>query len=491
MKKMKRIIVLVLTMALLCSTSVFAQETDNYLYNDYGSAVPAPNGYSLSGVYSGKDLGIDSLKTPQDLFVDGDKNIYIADTGNNRIVILDENLQYKKEIKEFKNTEIPTLLEPYGVYVSKDGYLYICDSGNARVIKSDMDANVITEYKKPDTNVLTEDFVFKPYKVALDSAGGVYVVAFGLYQGLIYYNNDGDFLNFYGSNRIEVTVQVLADNLWKKIFTKEQRESSKREIPTEYSNLYIDKDNFIYTTTLKTDNSIDEAKKLNALGNNVLKINSYNTYYSKNNYGDIDVEWSKGIKVDNSFVDVFVGEDGNMVLLDNERCRFFEYSKDNDLITVYGTKSNKKGDFLNPTAIDMVNGKYLILDAEKNNITVIEPTEYMNKLKGMLTYYSEGLYEETIEGFEEILKENNNLSLAYKSIGKAYLQKGEYKKALDYLKKANDRQGYSDAFKEYRKEFIRDNLLILLAGAIIVIIALKIFLSKFRAWLIKGREDEI
>ena len=377
------------------------------------------------------------------------------------------------------------------MFADSDGLLYVCDSGNGRVVKLDRSGKVLTEYTKPDTQVLPDDFVYKPYKVVVDTAGGVYVVAYGLYQGLVYYQNDGQFLSFYGSSKVEATFAVIAENIWKRFFTKEQRESMSRTIPTEYSNVFIDARNFVYTSILQTENSLDEARKLNALGNNVLHYNSFNTYYPKNNFGDIEVEWYRGNQANNKFVDIFVDADGIISLLDQERGRIFEYNGENDLLLTYGSKGTHKGEFLNPTAISRLGEKLLVLDAEKNSLTVLLPTAYTVKLKNMMRLYSKGLYDQTIDGFRQLLDENSNLSLAYKSIGKAYLQEGEYQRALNYFERANDRQGYSDALKEYRKVFIRDHILLLLVLAVAAIILLRFLIRWFKKWLLKGEETSL
>ena len=485
MNKILRIITLAIATALIFTVTAAAS---SYIYDDYGNSNPAPDTYKVEQILTGSSIGAGELKAPQDIFV-SDSNVYLADTENNRVLVLDTDFRLQKEIAVLNNTAITTFSKPMGIHRDQDGFLYICDSGNSRVVKIDENQNVITEYTKPDTQVLAEDFVYQPYKVSVDSAGGVYVVAYGLYQGLIYYQNDGAFVSFYGSSKVEVTVAVIAENIWKSLFTKEQRESLSRTIPTEYSNVFIDEKNFIYTSILQTKSSVDEARKLNALGNNVIRYSGFNTYYPKNNYGDIEVEWHRGNQIDNKFVDIYVDEDGIITLLDQERCRVFEYNEENDLLLTYGGKGDRQGLFLKPTSISKVGDKLVVVDAEKNSLTVLSPTDYTVQLKDMSRLYSQGKYEKTIEGFGQILRQNSNLSLAYKSMGKAYLQQGKYEDALDYLKKANDRQGYSDALKEYRKVFVRDHIIVLLLGSVVVVLLVWFLLKKFRKWLLYGKDE--
>ena len=487
MKNFIQVIIVAIAVIFVNLTVTAAYIGTSYNYNDYGESVPSPDAYLVTQILTGELIGSGSLENPQDLFVANDNKIYVADTGNNRILILSPELKLIKEITQLNNTDITSLMQPSGLFVDDKGNIYICDTGNERAIKVDSSGMVMNEYIKPDSQTLDVDFVFKPLKISVDSAGGVYIIAYGIYQGLISYDNDGTFLNFYGSNKIEATIAVIADNMWKKLFTKSQRESMGRTIPTEYSNMVIDDKNFIYTTTLKTEGSINEVKKLNALGNNILRFDAFNTYYPKNNFGDIDVEWYKGQRIDNVFVDLSVDDNGIMALLDKERCRIYEYNKENDLLFIFGNRGNQKGEFLNPTAIDKIDDKYLVLDSDKDTITILTPTAYTSELKNVMNLYSAGLYEESIEGFKSLLSQNNNLSIAYKGIGKAYLQKEDFKSAMIHFRKANYKQGYSDALSEYRKIFLRKNLLPILFTCIVLIVVIVQLIKKFKIWLLAGR----
>lgn len=59
--------------------------------------------------------------------------------------------------------------------------------------------------------------------------------------------------------------------------------------------------------------------------------------------------------------------------------------------------------------------------------------------------------------WKEILNQNPSFTIAYKSIGRALLQEGNSKDALEYLREGDDRYYYSLAMQEYRREFIREN----------------------------------
>lgn len=68
-----------------------------------------------------------------------DEQVYVADTGNNRIVVLawdDEgNLSYLREYTTPNDGYSGELLQPEGVAVSEDGTIWVADTGNARVVR--------------------------------------------------------------------------------------------------------------------------------------------------------------------------------------------------------------------------------------------------------------------------------------------------------------------------------------------------------------------
>ena len=73
-------------------------------------------------------------------------------------------------------------------------------------------------------------------------AGRVYVLAANVNKGFVKYESDTTFTGYIGANKVTVN---MAEYIWKRYFqTKEQRAASANFVPTEYENLYIDKDGF-------------------------------------------------------------------------------------------------------------------------------------------------------------------------------------------------------------------------------------------------------
>lgn len=471
-----RNILMICLIILMFPVNSFAAQKQSYIYDNWGKSIPAPVSYITDRVYSGQDIRGAAFNNPQDIFVSPSQNIYIADKGDNKVVVLSSNFEFLYDITGYK-TENGTenFLEPTGIFVDKEESIYIADSGNHRIVKLNKNQNLLQVFTRPDTDLIDKATEFKPQKVVVDNIGNVYAVSYGIYQGLIKYDKNGEFEGFFGGNKVEVTADLLVKQFWKKMFSDEQAQSTTRSVPIEYSNAFIDRDNFIYTVVMQTKTSLDEIKKLNALGKNVLRYSDIGTHYPKNDFGDIEKNYSTATSYkDNRIVDVSVDENGTIAVLDGERGHIFVYDQDCNLLFIFGDSGDGSGSFNQPVSIAKMGERYLILDSVKKSIMVYKPTEYAKLVLEAMGYYSDGRFIESVDLWNKILKLNSNCLIAYKSIGKAYYQQGNSRLAMEYFKNGDDKEGYSNAYAEYRKEFVRKNIYWILLISILVFIATKL-----------------
>ncbi len=454
---------------------------DGYMYDEDNRSYHAPDSYTAQNVIYGEDISVGALNDPQDLYI-GEKNIYIADTGNNRIIVTD--LEFNTiEIIDFvmDNGEKSELFEPEGVFYGADGLIYICDTENFRVVAIDNKRNVIRKIEGDDLIAVNENIKFKPSKVAVDKDSTVYVVAPDIYQGILQYNEKDEFMGFFAPNEVKVTVAVRLTAMWKDIFSDEQQDKMEKNLPLPYNNIYIGENGYIYTTAENVEAG-DEIKCLNALGNNILRTPQ--TLRGTVTFGDLETSYENGALISSSFVDIHTDADGMFCAIDSTRGRIFQYDRECNMISIFGGKGEEKGKFKKPVAIEKLGESYLVLDADCASITVFEPTNYINKVHTALKKYNNGLYSESVEEWQEVLKLNSNYVIAFRSIGRALLQEGNYTQAMEMLEKGNDPYFYSMALKEYRKEFIRENLIWILPVAIVLIVVLIIAIKRIRKWLI-------
>lgn len=171
---LKRILIFLL--ALCCCVPALADTYQGYNYDAWGESVPAPQNYLPTHSITLNETG-KALKNPSDVFVWQEKLIYISDSGNNRIVVLDADYQLLREIAAYESeTGSVELKNPTGIFVDQAGLLYICLPDEGRVVVLDGDNRLVREYGRPESDLLEENAVYKPNKVIANQLGTVFVL---------------------------------------------------------------------------------------------------------------------------------------------------------------------------------------------------------------------------------------------------------------------------------------------------------------------------
>ncbi|WP_228552345.1 NHL repeat-containing protein [Gracilibacillus salitolerans] len=442
-------------------------DQSSYNYSYWEEAVPAPPAYLPTMVINGHDLGIDTFNIPNDIHVSSEHDIYIADTGNNQVVILNEVFEYKNTIDSFTNEGAQeTFSSPEGVYVTNENHVYVADTGNNRVVHLDEKFDLVKIIDAPESEMLSNTFSFRPKKVAVDDAGRTFILSEGVFDGFMEFSVDGYFTTFIGANRVQVD---SIDYLWRRFATREQRSQMVMFIPTEFTSLDLDEDGFIYATNI--DNTDDVIKKINARGDDILRREGY-----FDPIGDIDYDRDQG---PSRLIDIAVADHGIYSALDSTRGRIFTYNNDGFLMYVFGGLGNKMGEFHTPIAIDRFDEFFLVLDRELGEITVFHSTAYGNSIDEAVRSYEQGDEERAQALYEDITNMNINLEFAYTGIGKALLRKDEFEEAIYHFEQSLDQANYSKAYLLYRNEVLRENFSLMM-GIIFLVIGLSIGFSVYR-----------
>lgn len=415
----------------------------SYTYDFWGNPVPAPLPYLPKRIISGDDIGVGPLNQPRDLFVDSNRNVYIVDTGNNRLVCLDENWNLRLVVSEFMHdSQVDRFRTPLGIFVTDDGHIFVADRGNSRVVELDDKGRFIRQIGEPQRDIeglVAADFVYRPFKVAVDRADRVYVLAEGVYDGVMVFDLAGNFRGFIGSPRVKPTI---ADIFWKRFATEEQRERMALFLPTEYNTIDLDQTGFLYACEK------NQVRRLNPAGTDVLRRDGFH-----DPLGDVSVAnhaWQDA----SYFEDVVARESGIYSVLDRQRGRIFTYNSDGELLYVFGGIGNVRNLFLSPVAMDCAGMEVLVLDRRLNHIVVFEPTAYAATIHTALYLYSIGRYDESAAVWRRVLDMNSNYDQAYSGIGRAHFMKAQYSEAMHNFRLGNNRKGYSDAFRRYREQVV-------------------------------------
>ncbi|MCR5055168.1 MAG: NHL repeat-containing protein [Lachnospiraceae bacterium] len=476
---------LIAALAAACALSLSVPMTahaevpyETYCYNYYSEGVAQPHVYLYDSTLSFSSFEL-SLKNPQDMFIQRGF-IYIADTDNSRIVKTNEAGELLMEIKNASGPE-DLLSKPQGVFVAEDGRIFVADSGNGRVVEYDKEGNFIRSIGRPVTDLIDDTVVYIPQKVVVDNDGRIYVSAYGINLGLIEFDMEGNFQSFMGAAQVSVSP---FEYIWKNYFsTKEQRARMATIVPTEYSNIFVDKNNFIYATigNLSREdmlNGADAVRRLNPTGKDILRRLGHYPI-NGDQYKSADGNWS-------SFYDITATEYGCYFILDNANGKVFGYDYDGNSLFVFGHNGYREGNVQNAVAIGASEdaSKLYILDYKLNSILVYTITEYGEHLLSALRLNDLGDSEGSIAEWKEVLRLNGNSEFAYTGLGKNFLAEGDYVAAMDYFKSGNNRKYYSKALYYHRKELMERNFgKIMLILAIVILIPITIVcIRKIKRW---------
>ena len=474
------IILIVLAVAFCFSVTASAAEPSAYIYNSFQGTAPIPDFYLAETFLRGEDLACGSFDRPCDLFVDKDGCIYVCDNGNDRIVVLDKSGQLLKVLETFydpQTEEETTLYRPNGVFVDEEKNIYIADTESERVLYCDGNGVVLQQFTKPDIQQFSEDTQFLPTKVVADAQKNVYVQCEGIYQGLLLFGSDGQFITFYGSETVFASTEVQLSYIWKQLMNQEQREETSRYVPTEIKSIDIDKNGYIYTTaqqhsTLGAKNKMDNIRKLNAKGSNVLLNKMPEAAYLA--FSNAAVQFN--------MIDIAVDDDGFVTIIDNALGKIMYFDKEMNLLALFGSVGHTLGEYQIPSAVDVYGDKMFILDQATNMITVLNRTEFGQSVCDAVLTYHRGYYDQTIEPWEDIVAHSANYEFAYNYLGNAYLSQGEYQKALNCFELGRDSVGYNEAYKQLRKDDMRNALTyavpVLAVVLIVALIVVKVVRSK-------------
>lgn len=438
------IILLVLIAAL--GESAFAFEPNyNYTYTKDRMPSLEPTAYVFDSLILGTDLKVGNFSKPRDVFVAKNKLTYVADTGNNRIIVFDLKLQLIKEIKTFSNNGVnDSFKDPCGIYVTTDSNLYVADSGNGRILVFNKDFQLTKNYNKLDTKAnLEEAFIYKPIKVAVDKEERLYVVSEGSINGIIQLDRDGSFISYYGA----IPVQLSAYDIFiRMISTEAQGIRQMKALPTVYNSIDIDNKNFVYGVVKAAGDNFNPnilVRKLNLLGSDILRRVAPMTIS-----GDIDYPSKKPTQ----FIDVSARESGVYSILDSQRNRIFTYDNDGSLLYVFGGEGQQKGDIGKPEALATIdNDTFLVVDSKYNQIIKYKPTSYGTLINNAVTLEFQRKYKESEEKWKEVLKYSTKSELAYSGMGKTLLRQKNYSGSMYYFKLAWDNKNFSRAYEKYRE----------------------------------------
>lgn len=444
MKKLRRIFVMLLCLVMMAGMTASAETPyKTYTIDGYGYVLETQSAYNPLAAIT--KVGETAFVSPMDMAIGKEGNLYIADAGAHVILICSREGEQVGSIGE------GILQTPTGVYVTEDGTVYVADKDAKKVFVFDAQGNVTAEYGKPDSPIYGNSMDFKPTKVVANKTGTMYIICEGNMNGIVQLSpvEGGSFLGYFGTNYTSLSPFQMIQRV---ILTDAQRAQMLSNIPSTPTNLHIDDTGLIYTVTQgDKDTSL---KKLNIAGKNLLDSDPY--------YADLPAA-------------VTTGNYNNILVADSDGY-IYEYNEDGELLFMFGGRDDGRQrvglcNKVEAIAVDEDDRIYL-LDSDKKQIHIFEPTEFTNLLHESLYLFSKGQYTQSKEPLNKVLQMNSMFDYANQAMGHAYLQEENYEQALKYFRLAKSFEGYSDAFWEVRNIWIRNYLVaaVLAITAVVVLI---------------------
>ena len=467
---------------------------DTYTYWDAYSSKEKTMAYSkpmyeAKVVLSSSGLGTEPFNDIKDICSDTKGNVYLLDSGASKVYILDKNYNLKNKIEkiEYKG-ETFSILGASGIFV-KDDLIYIADTKNARVLVINSNGKVMHNLSLPESYLIPSDFNYRPIRIAVDSRDYMYIASDGSYYGALVYSPKMEFLGFYGANTVALSTTDAISNFIKNIFSNDDKKSaSVLALPYQFNDFVVGPKDFIYTVTGHTGEkglSYGQVKKLNPGGKDVLGKETFNFADESNTL--VKAQTLNAIDVD---------KDGFFYVLDTSYGRIFWYDDESNLISIFGSvgSDSQVGTFSFATSLAVNGTDVLVSDSQGKTITVFSNTEYGTAVRNAQLKTLDDDFEETVEDWNEIIKQDANNQLAYRGLAKAYYTLGDYSKALEYAKIGTDRETYANAFVKLRTAFLEKWFTLLFLAAAVIIGAIWFLLkakSKKGIVLIKNEKVKV
>ncbi len=367
------------------------------------------------------------ISAAEEMVVMPDGTLYIADTGNGRIVRL-ENFEIVATYGE------DVLEGPTGLFVDEDSVLYVADAKLNKVFIFDPDGNLLKEIGRPTEPLFGKNRDFLPRKIAVDARKNLYVISEGSADGIVQLNTNGNFIGYFGANTATMSFEMIAQRLF---LTSEQLDQFVKNEAASPSNIAIDRQAMVYTITAGTDR-FKSIRKFTISGKNI-----FPEAFGSTTFRDIDVS------------------DTGLVLAVDANGQIYEYDLNGTLLFVFGAQDKgdqRLGTLRNPTAI-VRSGEFIyVLDKDKNAIVTYQTTAFARQVHAGVSLYMEGYYQEAKPYFEQVLNANGSYIMAYQAIADAYYKDRDYTEALTYYRYAEDRNGYSQAYWELRNQALQRSL---------------------------------
>jgi len=477
-KKFGSILAFMLALMLFSST-VYGETTRrfNYTYGVMGveSTVSA---FELARVIDRSYMPI-PFERADDVNVGGGR-IFIADSMTGRVnVLCAYEYSFVTSLRLIRDADGRIITDdvtgeqlmldsPEGVFFNESlNKLYIADTGAERIVVLNGDDYTLIEViTRPD--YMAGNTVFRPFRLAVDNAGRIFFLVQGSSEGIVVLEPDGSFARYFGTNRPSVSP---IEFFWRTVATTEQREQMARNFAPPFSGIDIDPSGFIYAVT--ADNSVQEMIfRFNARGDNVIRDAGFVGLR-----GDMTIIFAN-LAYQSEFQAVAVTDFGVYAVVDSVRGRVFVYDFDGHVISIFSQLGGVRGGVREPASLAWNGFDLLLADRALGVVYVYTPNRFGYAALMANYHVYRGNWEEATAFYRDAVALNATFYAAYSGIGRNYLMQRRYSEAMYYFDLAFDQDGFSRAWQGRRSELIEQWFPLI--AVIIVSLSLLLIYSEVR-----------
>ncbi len=471
------------------------------------------------------------MTAPEDLFIDSNDVMYVADTKNSRVLKFNSDLELlgiwsgffgevtktaekvetyteivngvevqkeRKVTKEITVSEFSGFKGPRGVFVAdfEDFNIYVADTENKRIICLAQNGGLVRNYGVPTSDLITDSEIsnnYSPAKIIKTKTGYLYVV---VKESVMTLDDNNVFQGYYGQASVAFDVKL---SLYRAFGLEAYIENTAKTYASFYLNITLGSDNLVYAVT--QDTLTGEIKKLNAVGENIYRnyggggggggsiYDQLVASFFSNSTNPLALLFAKtsllgesfwfGERIDDKgmyrfpiFADVCVDSTGILTVLERNTGKLYQYDQEGNCLTVFGGLNEVKGTFENPEsiAVDSV-GNIYVLDKSLNSIQIFKPTVFIKKVHEAVNLYGAGEYDAASKTWKEVLQMTSTYDMAHVGLAKTEFKEGKYESAMNLYYLAQDRAGYSQAFSEWRRVIFREYFAVIVIAIVIIFVA--------------------
>jgi tetratricopeptide (TPR) repeat protein len=419
------------------STNSTSYTTTISITND--SVEPSQDAYKPAGTFY--DL---NLNNAQDLYIK-DMIMYVADTGNGRVLIVNLDTNEVEIIGE------GILSSPRGVSADLNGRIYVADTANGEAYRFDKEGNLEFTFTKPQEPSYGNDEPFTPVKITASRDGGVLIVSEGTKGGIINISGEGSFLGYFASNDIKYGFREYVMDLF---LTEAQMNFFLKRVPATFANIFRTEDALVYSANLGQIAGV-----------------------AKHNINGIDMFRGDFFARVNSVKDIFITDNG-LIYSIGEEGRINETTSEGWFISSFGginEQNERVGLLQSPSGLGVdSNGHIYVLDGNRNFIQIFKVSNIHKKILNAIERYNDGLYLETVEILNEVLKYNNTSAISHYYRAESYMRLLEYEKAREGFRTINGKFSYSLAYWEIRNIWLQNNIAYILYSVLLILLLSKV-----------------